>query len=91
MFIGGFEANILKPLEPDISVDQIVLLNVSKFMDAEAPSINFQRSVWGRFWKLSLGRWWWRNYRITERFHKKKERAQIEMPGSTQNSFWFEE
>lgn len=45
MFIGGFEANILKPLEPDISVDQIVLLNVSKFMDAEAPSINFQRSV----------------------------------------------
>ena len=45
MCTGGFEATILKPLEQELPVDQIVLLNVSKFMDAEAPSINFQRSV----------------------------------------------
>lgn len=38
---GGFEANMLQP-DDDLPIDQIVILNVKKWMDEEKPAMDFE-------------------------------------------------
>lgn len=55
--MDGFEANLLKSVpEENIPLDQMVLLNIRKFIDEEMPDIEFNRKFAENYENFLLGK-----------------------------------